>query len=342
MNYQLDDFYDFAAASASIVVTYAPLLSVYLEQKLDQLIQERVGGKQGHKQLLSFTENGDVTYSLIHSEGPRSARLAVREGSLEVEEAVLRVQGIICKAILPPRRKQIRRSGDQNTVRYLQQSFTLTGCGSQTFQSATESAYAIAEMFSRQEDDMMPWAPATFQDGPALETSNRLFTYQGRNGRHVPVNINRNLDPHGSLSRLAGTEFVHTEDNTVQYFKGTHLQTGGISYKTADPATFKPGDIVEAQCSFIMLPNRGGHHSMKVIIRALTMLDDKYSKEANITRMKAGVMLPATICQSGASLPARRKVGYEADDEKEDIIENVNKGVKKMRVDEGDRDHKMQ
>lgn len=50
------------------------------------------------------------------------------------------------------------------------------------------------------------------------------------------------------------------------------------SYVGAQASSFKAGDIVEAQCSFIVLPMRDGRQSMKIILRALSLLDDTFSK----------------------------------------------------------------
>ena len=41
---------------------------------------------------------------------------------------------------------------------------------------------------------------------------------------------------------------------------------------------FKIGDIVEAQCLFIVIPTRSGQRTMKIILRAMTMLNSDFSK----------------------------------------------------------------
>jgi len=48
-------------------------------------------------------------------------------------------------------------------------------------------------------------------------------------------------------------------------------------YATTNPATFRVGDIVEAQLSFNVIPLRGEKHKMLMTLRALTLLDHTHS-----------------------------------------------------------------
>lgn len=50
------------------------------------------------------------------------------------------------------------------------------------------------------------------------------------------------------------------------------------SYNRKDPATFLPGDIVEVQASFACFPARNGQSTLGIVMRGLTLLDDKFSK----------------------------------------------------------------
>jgi hypothetical protein len=44
-----------------------------------------------------------------------------------------------------------------------------------------------------------------------------------------------------------------------------------------DPASFRIGDIVEAQISFVGVPVRGGKVRMMTVLRALALLDCQYT-----------------------------------------------------------------
>ena len=65
---------------------------------------------------------------------------------------------------------------------------------------------------------MEPWQPTQSEGELNLLAANRLFTRQDKDEQYIPVAIDSSVDPHGSLARLAGSQYVHTEDNVVRYF----------------------------------------------------------------------------------------------------------------------------
>lgn len=60
----------------------------------------------------------------------------------------------------------------------------------------------------------------TFDGTAAVEMSNRYFTPK-KNGPDAAAGIllGEDIDPHGHLTRAAGTGYVHTEDNQVHYYE---------------------------------------------------------------------------------------------------------------------------
>jgi len=158
------------------------------------------------------------------------------EGS-ELEEVVLRVQGIICKCDLPPIWKPfcvyvtlsltslyvahiLNREPNRRT--YLRQSVMLTGLSSSKFNDALASTRAIEDMFRQMipTGTMDDWAPSSFRGHTTIDISNRYFTLAHRasqDDEQVPFSVA--VDPDRILSMAMGNEFIHTEDNEVEYYE---------------------------------------------------------------------------------------------------------------------------
>ncbi|KAF7979060.1 hypothetical protein HWV62_43543 [Athelia sp. TMB] len=296
-------------------------------QALEAMASERSASRQGNKQLASYGKAPWPKMFCLETENRTSLRFASKNAEDGViEEAVVRLQGIICKSSLPPKRKDLR--GEPGQVRYMKQSFTLNGFNSPVFCMAVDGAFNIAEFLSRKDSDMVQWAPGTMGGELTMEVSNRLFVKQDENKQHESVPIDLSVNPYGSLARLAGQHYVHTEDCVVRYFTRDENRDGTISYNTSGSGLFKPGDIVEAQCSVIVIPTRNGPHKMKLILRAMTMLSSEFSK----AKWKSKASNDQTQVIVRDEVKYRRNVGYEED--AEDDVDHVNKRVKKMQVDD--------
>ncbi|KAF7977842.1 hypothetical protein HWV62_2593 [Athelia sp. TMB] len=181
---------------------------------------------------------------------------------------------------------------------------------------------------------MEVWKPHQIGTDLTIDMSNRLFVRQNRENDHKPVAMDKSVDPHGTLQKMANGEYVHTEDCVVRYFIRIINEDGTVSYNKAESGLFKMGDIVEAQCSFIAIPTRKGPYSMKIILRALTMLNGDFSKAARLAQWKAILASPQMAVEQKPKIVHRRTVGYDGDEENEDELESVNKKVKNMQVDE--------
>ncbi|KAF7967715.1 hypothetical protein HWV62_33305 [Athelia sp. TMB] len=298
---------------------------------LERIVASRIEGRSASKQLAAYGHAGPPLFNVLETDRPKSARMAYpMRPDQPLEEAVLRIQGIICKAALPPKRTAPRTA--RTSARYLEQSFTLTGLNALSFNMAIEGVFAIAESFGRQTDNMAPWHPGQFEGFSTLNTSNRLFTKQTYDKRHQAVPIEGSIDPVGSLIDMAGEEYVHTEDNVVRYLKCLVSPDGQVSYTPLMASAFKPGDIVEAQISLVVLPSRNGMQDLKLILRAMTMLDDSFSKATRIALMKAPRAESVVAITPAWKRKAIRQIGYDDDYADEQAVNEVSKRVKNMQV----------
>ncbi|KAF7983521.1 hypothetical protein HWV62_21068 [Athelia sp. TMB] len=121
------------------------------------------------------------------------------------------------------------------------------------------------------------------------------------------------VDPDGVLARIAEDEWVHTEDNKVSYFRAHCTTEGKAKYTANNPGEFKGGDLVEAQISVIAVKRRGRNkiYSLKLVLRAITLLDDGLTRTARTKRIQDTARLPMTPVRG-----IKRTAGYL--DEEED------------------------
>jgi hypothetical protein len=54
--------------------------------------------------------------------------------------------------------------------------------------------------------------------------------------------------------------------------------TSITSYVAISPASFRIGDIVEAQLSFIAYPTRNGHTLMRLVLRLIALLNGQFTQ----------------------------------------------------------------
>ncbi|KAF8341083.1 hypothetical protein F5887DRAFT_919193 [Amanita rubescens] len=128
------------------------------------------------------------------------------------EEVVFAIQGIIYRQDLPPFDKQIPASSTKQ-IKYLRQA-------------------------DRYHEKKLQ--PCSFIDHYGKYTGIEMS-----NSKSVP--FNSDIDPKGILTRAAGTNFIHAEQNVVSYYECSVASTGNTSYKEITPVKFCVGDLVEAQ-----------------------------------------------------------------------------------------------
>ena len=173
---------------------------------------------------------------VMEMRGNRCRKLGVQDSEdSEIEEVVLRVQGIVCNRELPPIRKPFKvfvlltfqwmtyskLCRQPNRRPYLQQSLMLTGLSLPKFNDAVMSLSAIENIFRQQAVDgnMEVWAPSAFQGHLSIDIGNRYFTPRQHALHERHISFSTAIDPDNILSEAMGEEFVHTEDNEVEYYE---------------------------------------------------------------------------------------------------------------------------
>ena len=104
----------------------------------------------------------------------------------------------------------------------------LTGLSSPKFGDAILSMRAIEDMFRKQvvNETMEMWVTSTFQGHPSIDIGNRYFTPRQHALQDREVSFSKVVDPENVLSNAMGEEFVHTENNEVEYYEA-RKESGG-------------------------------------------------------------------------------------------------------------------
>jgi hypothetical protein len=97
----------------------------------------------------------------------------------------------------------------------------LTGLSSPKFNNAILSIRAIEDIFRQQvvEGNMEVWVPSTFQGHPSIDVGNRYFTPCQHALQDRQISFSQAIDPDNILAEAMGEQFVHTEDNEVEYYE---------------------------------------------------------------------------------------------------------------------------
>ena len=104
----------------------------------------------------------------------------------------------------------------------------LTGLSSPKFNDAILSIHAIEDIFRQQvvDQNMEAWVPSSFQGHPAIDVGNRYFTPRQHALQDRHISFSPAIDPDNILSAAMGEEFVHTEDNEVEYYEALRKARG--------------------------------------------------------------------------------------------------------------------
>ncbi|KAK0222348.1 hypothetical protein IW262DRAFT_1296908 [Armillaria fumosa] len=133
--------------------------------------------------------------------------------------------------------------------------------------------------------------------------------------------------PEGILARLMQQKLMHTDDNIVSYFKGEIDERGKKRYTIAKPQIFWAGDIVEAQCSMVFLKSNNSVVKLKVVLRAVALVNCDHSMQASSDRKNATDQPGPTMVRM------KRKIGFSNDMDKDEY-----EGVKRMNEGRDDVD----
>jgi len=105
----------------------------------------------------------------------------------------------------------------------------LTGLSSPIFDEAIASVCAIQDMFRRDAADgtMEEWTPSVFQEHVSIDIGNRYFTPRQYALQDRQIAFSTSIDPDNILSEAMGDQFVHVEDNHVEYYEAR--KEGGLT-----------------------------------------------------------------------------------------------------------------
>ncbi|KAF8872048.1 hypothetical protein BD779DRAFT_1453279 [Infundibulicybe gibba] len=221
-------------------------------------------------------------------EHPQTWRLikkssAVENKGLEPEELVFTIIGIISEVDFPAiKEKPISVTPRQ--CKFLRQSVSLTGLGSPMFDAAVEATHQIYDMFQRQFQEGAlevwhtdVWQTPSHQSHLSLPMSNHYLTPRRDAPRMEHIPFETEEDPHGYLESMFKEGYVHGEENIVGYYTKSKEEGKKIFVK-AGPQSFRQGDIVEVQVSFVVVPLKKQKYKMLGILHAIALLDTSFSQ----------------------------------------------------------------
>ena len=106
-------------------------------------------------------------------------------------------------------------------AKYLRQSATLTAFGDPVFNKPIENIAAIYAIFKRAVGDNLSEGAvcSMYEEFPAIDVTNRYFTPKGGADSQEIRPLTAEVDPNGYLAKVAGSTYVHTEENKVYYFE---------------------------------------------------------------------------------------------------------------------------
>jgi hypothetical protein len=123
------------------------------------------------------------------------------------------------------------RRPTQARIRFLQQSVTLTGFETATFNKGVQALLDVQGFFDRhipvnkiEECTIID----KYDDSLGIQLSNRYFTARREAPTDKQVAFTLEIDPSGYLASLAGDQFFHGEQNIVKYYNRKVVDGGAI------------------------------------------------------------------------------------------------------------------
>ncbi|TFK60399.1 hypothetical protein BDN72DRAFT_722105, partial [Pluteus cervinus] len=200
---------------------------------------------------------------------PESWRL-VNNNKKDGQEIVFTLQGLIQDKNLPDRKI------NPGKAHLLQQAVTLTGLGTETFESSMDALCKMHTIFSRQfpEGKLAPWQPvaSAWTTGRGLVLTNRYFTRRSEANTMPSIPFSEGIDPRGILKKMLNNKMIHTEENEVKYYT-RYADMARFRYITSLPQIFRVGDLVEVQFSLVVYKMRDEQYILKPMLYAIALLD---------------------------------------------------------------------
>ncbi|KAF9488593.1 hypothetical protein BDN71DRAFT_1403059, partial [Pleurotus eryngii] len=163
------------------------------------------------------------------------------------------------------------------------QSILLTGLGLQSFEQTIKNCQRVYSMFSQYTLNAKLVPSPEFlgkkrihSEGGAdkystITVSNRFFTPVKQFAGFTIVNVNTEIDPWETLSKVDKMKWLHTEDNTIDYYI-LSVGEGGSNCLPTTPIVFQVGDLVEVQASLMCIPIKGSF-TVKLILQSIVLLN---------------------------------------------------------------------
>ncbi|KAF8868776.1 hypothetical protein BD779DRAFT_1683078 [Infundibulicybe gibba] len=220
------------------------------------------------------------------------------------EEEIFTLSGVICDLKLPPVTDKPKIATRQ--YKFLRQTVAVTGLGSTKFEDATEAGHAIFEIFQRefQEGKVEQWVTERSNGHSCMFISNRYMTPRrdAPDMNHIPFGAD--VDPNGHLESMIKEGFVHGEENIVEYYT-QQISEGRKSFLKAGPQSFRVGDLVDVQLSFVIVPLKEQRYKMVTVLHSIALVNGSFSQEARKKRAATSNLLSMVTAPT-----LKRRVGY--------------------------------
>ncbi|TFK61187.1 hypothetical protein BDN72DRAFT_904311 [Pluteus cervinus] len=237
-------------------------------------------------------------FEVVEISEPRCWRLIRRLDDGQSEEAVFSLHE------LPPV-TELPRMGARSHP-FLRQSVTLTGLSTDVFEAAVDRSQEVYNKFQRffPENQLLPWGAmnCTITDGRTLTFSNRYFTRRQEAPTIRAIPFTYDVDPKRLLTQLVTGHLFHSSDNEVSYYTRYKDEDHQLVHDFTNPQTFRIGDIVDVQFSFVVYRMRTGEHIMKPMLFSIALVNGQFS-DAYTQRMK--------MTTSSANPAVKRRTGYD-------------------------------
>ncbi|KAF8326445.1 hypothetical protein F5887DRAFT_1084538 [Amanita rubescens] len=250
----------------------------------------------------------------------------------ELEEVVVTIQGVLWQHDLPPFTETIRRQ-TANRTRFLRQTVTLTGFGTERFEKCIKTIGKIQSIFERHipEDKLQESTIiGNCDEHLGLHFTNRYFTNKHHEPYAQQIPFTSDIDPSGILAGLVNNNFIHCEQNEVKYYNRQMDIKDAIKYETIAPVRFRVGDIVEVKATLMLVPLRGGMYKLNAVLRSYLPLNtqslSQNDTDTRTKKLKQNTRLKRNIdyYKEEEKVTMRRRVDGERDD---DGAENTRKEI---------------
>ncbi|KAJ3510211.1 hypothetical protein NMY22_g16038 [Coprinellus aureogranulatus] len=316
-------------------------------QRLEQLVAERSTENLAGRQLtnwdvdqsahaLNIIENGHTSAKRmsVSAQAISDPHESMSAENIEYTEAVWHIQGVLSSVELPP---FVVRGKLKDKVKFLRQGIRLSGLNTASFELAVQKIQDIMAIWCRSVSKILP---ATFlgedEQGNYLDLSNRYFS-STRDGRGGPAKrFTDEVDPTGVLSIHGNDQYYHGEENTVLYLQRcSSAQAGRKRLTPVPPVTFKKGDIVEVQVTFMLIPAKLNAWRMVPTLRCITLLDGQFA-QACVRESLHFRNATTSGCRTSRSVINRtlkRRYGPDLDEDEGETV--LYTKVARMEVDDG-------